>query len=375
MINLFYLASFVADVSLGIALLCVPVFAIKMFNVSALYLGFLGGLSAVIYTISVIITGRLVDKVNKKYILILGCFIFFVAYLVFPLVKNPIHILIIYPFGSVGMAMFWPSIQTWLAGSVQKKDLLKSISGFNVSWSIGVMCGSFLGGVLFEINPYLPFYTASILIFSVILLLINKPVIKISSDGKTGLPEKIDQFTSKKFIYIALMANFVSWSIVGTIRGIFPKLALFLNFSPLKLGFLMFTLGIAQSFMFFILGKTHRWHYKIGPLIFFQVLAALYLVAMSFVNMHMAFFVVFLFLGASSGMTYFSSIYYSLYDEENRGKRSGIHEAFLGTGALFGPLFSGFLAYFCGLRAPYPALAIIVLAVVCLEIWIIRRRV
>jgi predicted MFS family arabinose efflux permease len=58
-------------------------------------------------------------------------------------------------------------------------------------------------------------------------------------------------------------------------------------------------------------------------------------------------------LGTSAGFTYFSSIYYSLNTGENRGARSGIHEALIGSGIVAGPLTGGMVAQTWGLRSPY----------------------
>lgn len=372
----FYVGALIADTALGMVLLCVPIFAIKTFGASALYLGILGSLSSIVYTVAVIFFGRLADKINRKSILIAGCSVFFLTYLAFPFVKSLNQILIIYPIGSFGMAMFWPSIQSWLAENIKKKDLHKTISNFNISWSLGLMSGSFLGGVLFEMDSRIPFFVAAAFILSLIILLWNIPCKKQAiANSFEKIPDSVDRAIASKFIYIALIANFVSWSIIGTVRNIFPKLALFLKFSPGEIGALMFALSAAQTAMFFILGKTNKWHYRLGFLLFFQGIAAIYLVAFLFVSITPLFFIIFLFIGLSSGMTYFSSIYYSLYNEEDRGRRSGIHEGFLGAGALFGPFFSGIISQIFGLRAPYLMLSFLTLAVIFLEIWIARRRI
>ncbi len=372
--NLFYLASFIADLALGMALFCVPVYLIKTFDVSSMFLGIVAGLGSVAYTGGVIYFGRLLERFSKKRLLLIGCATFFLTYIIIPFLKTRHQVLWVYPLGSLGMAMFWPSIQTWLAETVEKSDLHKSISGFNISWSLGVMCGAFLGGFLFEYSPTLPFFGICFFIFLAALIMIKKPCMNKARLAGPDAEDSTDAQTSAKFIYIALMANFVSWAIVGTLRGIFPKLALEINFSPSKLGLLMFTLALVQSAMFYILGRTKRWHYKLMPLLFFQALAAVYLLAISFVSVHPAFFVIFIFLGASSGMTYFSSIYYSLYNSLGRSKRSGIHEAFLGAGAFIGPVFSGLLIHFFGLRSPYVALAILTVSIMILEIWVFRKK-
>lgn len=236
------------------------------------------------------------------------------------------------------------------------------------------MCGSFLGGILFEINYHLPFFTSAALILLTIMIILSIPYKKVGSAGAFKPQDEKDNYLTYKFIYIALIANFASWAIIGTIRNIFPKLAIFLKFSPFEIGLLMFILGAAQTVMFFILGRTKSWHYRIIGFIFFQAVAVLYLIGMLFVNKFSAFAVIFLFLGLSTGMTYFSSIYYSLYIEADRGKRSGIHEAFLGSGVLFGPFFSGILAEFFGLRAPYLALAMLIISLIFMELWLLRKR-
>ena len=80
------------------------------------------------------------------------------------------------------------------------------------------------------------------------------------------------------------------------------------------------------------------------------------------------------FLGLSGGMTYFSSIFYSLYGFIDKGKRSGIHEAFIGIGSFFGPFISGFVATGFGIRAPYAAAICLVIAAIMIELFIRRWR-
>ena len=46
----------------------------------------------------------------------------------------------------------------------------------------------------------------------------------------------------------------------------------------------------------------------------------------------------FLLFGLATGLTYYTSIYYSLDFGKNKGEHGGLHEAVLGLGILFGPL-------------------------------------
>jgi MFS family permease len=68
--------------------------------------------------------------------------------------------------------------------------------------------------------------------------------------------------------------------------------------------------------------------------------------------------------GMGAGVTYVSSLYYSLEGHAvSRGARAGIHEAVLGSGVFLGPLFGGFVAEIFGLRAPYIMSALVFVAV------------
>ena len=53
-------------------------------------------------------------------------------------------------------------------------------------------------------------------------------------------------------------------------------------------------------------------------------------------------------VGALSGLVYYSSLFYALALREKSGKRSGIHEATVGSGAAIGPLLGGWVGSFSG---------------------------
>lgn len=72
-------------------------------------------------------------------------------------------------------------------------------------------------------------------------------------------------------------------------------------------------------------------------------------------------------VGGLGGITYTSSIFYSLHREGNRGTMSGFHEAVLGGGALVGPLLGGIAGKFFGLRAPYLLCLLLLLGAMIFE--------
>ena len=164
----FYIASFIADIALGIVFLAIPLFAIKRFDASFLQLGYIGGFGALTYFLSVLLCGRLVDKISRKKVLISACILYMVIYMSIPLVSSIRQIIILHMVGSVAMAMFWPSIQSWIALGLDRTSLIRALSNFNVAWCAGLMVGTIAGGFLFEIGSILPFFIADL--FHVALL-------------------------------------------------------------------------------------------------------------------------------------------------------------------------------------------------------------
>jgi len=385
MVN-FYIAAFLADLAIGAVLLAIPLFLIYRFAASSLLLGILGAVGALVYSAGVIIVGRMADRFSRRKIILFGCGMFAVAYSVLPFLKTTNQILLAYAFGSASMAMFWPTLQSWLSQGLDKPSLMRSLTIFNISWSAGLMVGFFSAGFLFALGQEVPFAFGVILIVITMLFLYRQPpaprvkaVTKLFSDGvnknAAGSPmagigeDKPANYIS--FLYIAWCANFVSWFNLGVMRNLFPKLGTELGFSTALVGTLIFIITFAQTVMFFVLGRTHRWHYKLGLILLFQFIAFLSLWIFVFSSCAVHFAIAMIFLGLSAGLTYFSSIFYSLYGSVDKGRKSGLHEAVIGTGAFFGPFAGGLFAAKFGIRAPYLVAAVVVAAAMLLEIALI----
>lgn len=375
----FYLASFITALALNAVVLATPLFLIARFNVSPIFLGLLGTFGAIFYTVFVVIAGRLADKFEKKVLISLGCLSFSIIYLIVPHLKNAYHVLLMVPLGSMSLAFFWPSVQSWIAHGLDKKTLTKVLGVFNISWSLGLTFGPFVGGFLFERALWLPFVFGSFAIILVVLILSRQPTIKqlkkIKDEGNNET--EIEHHEKKiivKFLYIGWVANFSSWFCMGIIRFLFPKLTTTLGITPSQLGVIMLGLGLSQMFVFIFLGRTHRWHYKLTPVIISQLLAfiGLGMVVLSSTKTFLA--VAIFILGICFGVTYYSSIFYSLWGHIDKGKKSGLHEGIIGMGSLVGPFLGGIAAQIFNLRAPYILSIGAILIAIIAEIWILKKN-
>ena len=350
-----YLTVFIMSVCIGTALFALPLLLIKKFQASVFMVGFIGSLGALGYTLACLSTGRLSDGLGRKKIILSGIILFISGYIFLADVGNIISIGILFIVGSIGMSLFWPPIQAWIAESIDKNNLTKVLGNFNLSWSTGLMLGPLCGGFLFPINYKLPFYFACLAGAVMFVLIFRIPETRgldvLEKEIRPTEPVKGEQ--KKGFLFIAWTANFSSLFIIVMLRNLFPVLAVSLDIGPRVLGVLIFLIGFSQTVMFACLGRIRGWHYNINLLLFFQVLAGTGLAIGFFAGSNILFGLSFILMGLSAGMVYFSSIFYSLDVDHGKGRNTGFHESIIGAGMLFGPLLGGILGREYGLRAPY----------------------
>ncbi len=373
----FFIAAFLADFALGTVLLALPFFLIYAFNASSFTLGMFGAVGAAAYSAGVLATGRLADRINRKYLLLSGVVLFILIYACVPFLRSLPLVFAAYVAGCLSMACFWPVLQSWLSQGLARRHLVRSLSYFNVCWSAGFTCGFLSAGVLFGVRPFAPFALAIFLMACAGILLSRQPVISEATDGPARrtflLTEKERPASSGRFLRIAWCANFCSWFILGTMRNLFPRLGTDLGFSSSLIGMLIFTMPFFQTVSFFVLGKTQRWHYRLAPLLIAQSAACAGLFVITQSRHVIVLMAAIAFLGIAGGITYFSSIFYGLYGSADKGRKSGIHESVIGSGALCGPLAGGIVAQVFGARAPYAAGMFVIALAMGIEIIIYFR--
>jgi MFS family permease len=384
-----YLASFLVDVALGMIFISVPLLAIRL-EANSLKLGELGFVAALFYTFFSLPFGKLSDRLGHRQILLIGCLTYLLSAFFLSLSTKLYQLFLLMSFVGISGAMFWPSLEAWLAERGEKQSLLRRTTHFNLSWCMGAAVGPLIGGSLFQINIRFPLYfavVASLIIFITIEIKVKEPSFSVRKKtflgGMAISPEQNCDFEKRfpsslinpslTYLYAAWIANFTVYFTLGMIRYLFPKLSTEIGIQPPILGILMFLIAASQTLTFYVLGKTSRWHYRPLPLISLQLVGMVGLMFIFVSNSLFFFICAFLLIGVGAGMTYFSSIFYGLNTLTGRGARSGIHEAVLGSGFLVGPLAGGILAQAYSLKTPYLVAVFIITAGTLVEILLIKR--
>lgn len=371
------LVAFGNDLSVACVGLGIQQFAIHMLHAGPFMSGLLGTVSSLSYTLGCFFGGSLSDRWGRKKPAIVSCLVCSTVWLLMLTARSPYHLLALVPFSGWGLSLFWPTLQAWLsefsAGSRQR--LNRTMAFFNVSWTAGIMIGPLVAGFIWDTKWWLAFVIPGALTYLCIYGVAKTPthenVVLPPPEQHSLHPER-----AQLFLYLAWIGNFASWFMRGTVGSLFPQLAKQLHFSSGLLGVLIFLLSAAQLLMFGITRRDPRWQYNLRALLTAQFVGMAGMALAAIANQPIMFVLAFAAAGLCSGVTYASSLFYALDGiDENRARRSGLHEAVLGSGVVIGPLVGGLLGQHVSLHAPFAGAAVVfgLASVAQLVLWRVSR--
>ena len=360
------------DLSASIFYLAAPLVVIDLGG-NPIELGLIGTITASVPMVLANLAGRLSDRFGRRMLMVAGPLLFGISCLLMTQMPNVKGVLALAALNGLGMAIFWPAFQAWVAESRNGSGLARNIGSFNMSWTASHLIGPTLAGFLFALHSRLPFWMAATLCFLLFLTMrasVSERVPSPKKEIESLPPESEGSKQGRNFLYAIWIANFASFFILANARYQFPKLAREMTMSPYTIGLLMSCIGLAQFLGFFLLRGSERWHFNKFYLLGAQLLAAAGLLLIYSSNREWVFALAFFMLGLCASLTYYSSLYYAVRLLKRKGKGAGLHESILGSGVVLGPLLGGIAAHAVGLRAPY-ILCLIVLAGLIVAEWVI----
>ena len=361
-------APFGMDLVLSIFYLAAPLTLIKL-GANPIELGLIGTLISSVHMALANFTGHLSDQWGRRLLIITGPVILGASCLLMTAAEQVKVVLALSALNGLGLAIFWPSFQAWVAERQTESGLAHDIGSFNMSWTAANLTGSVVSGFLYSYHPHLPFWVAALI--SLLLVLLTCTSVSDREPRRAHREETLEgdeQGWRKGFLYAGWVGNFASWFILGNARYQFPKLARELTIDPQRIGLLIGCIGLSQFFGFFCLRRSERWHFRKHYLLGGQLLAAAGILLLFLSSEQTLFAFAFITIGLCSSITYYSSLYYAVHLLKKKGKGAGMHESILGSGALLGPILGGIAAYYGGLRAPY-LLCLAVLFIVIAAEW------
>jgi hypothetical protein len=213
---------------------------------------------------------------------------------------------------------------------------------YNITWAGGGAIAYFTAGMLLE-----RFGLQSLFWIPLGLVLLEAVLLTFAISGKTvkapsvialsNVQHKERPLNAKHFMHLAWLANPLSYVAINTVIPLVPTLSAKLGLSTGTAGIVCSIWMFARLGTFIVLWKWTGWHYR------FRWLAVSFLTLVGSFTLLVAAASVPLLLiaeicfGLSTGLIYYSSLYYSMNASEKKGAHGGLHEAMIGAGLFLGP--------------------------------------
>jgi len=372
-----YAAGFLMDFACAFIVGAVAVYGIEL-GASPVQLGLIGATGAALYTVASLWAGTLCDRFSRKKSILAYCAMSIMASLLFVRARAIAELYIYYGLFHFSIGLFWPTLQSLLADSRHRRNLATTLGNFCLAWSLGFSGGHYICGWLTRADSRLPFIWCVFLILAILLVCLM--LSDREGDEKSASRDYLDRAEGKprdlwkRFLICGWLGNFTLVFILGSAKMLFPKLALDVDgLDRAVLGLMLALIHGGQFLTFWLVKYWHGWQYQKKVYLALQLLALPGAGLLAFTGGVPAYAAGMLLTGICAGFTYASSIYYSTSRPPDAATRTGLHEAFIGLGVLFGPLAGGFVAGKWGLHAPYTLGTLLAVASLLVQGWLLYR--
>ena len=294
--------------------------------------------------------GRFAERRGYTASLTAGFVGLFLCMVIGALVSSAAALLAVMAVYTIVLLLVWPALEALAIADEPPERVPHLVGLYNLTWSGAAALAYFTGGPLYDRIGARMIFGIPAVIFLVQLVFLfwlsrrpasasPRPVADVAAvvssmpDDFRGSPER-----SVTFLRLAWLANPLSYMAIYTLLAVMPGLAASLGLTPTQVGLFCSIWFFARLGSFILLWQWPGWHYR------FRFLAGGYASLMaSFLAILLAPNLAVLVIaqvafGASAGLTYYSSLFYSMDLSEAKAEHGGLHEAGVGVGICAGPL-------------------------------------
>lgn len=358
-----YVSCFLFDCSSAILGLAIPIYALRL-GASSFDVGIIGTASGLAYALTAMTIGRLSSHLSLRVLLLVSSVFLTLVPFSYTLVSNFLLLAPLSAFQSFSYGIYWPTVESLIAGSSSPSALKRSLLGYNISWSMGWIVGPILGGFFLDAFPMsYVFYLVALLFLSgfVMLATIRGVDASFQSPGVTEMGDGGHwQEFLRKFLFYYGLAFAYSFA-TRTYINFFPVYATFQGIDPLLIGEALLFMGLMRTLVFALSGILERHLRKtmtyLGPVL---IASSMAITLLGRLPWHFA--LACAVLGLGSGISYFTSLSSVLVGKKGALRlRAGLFEGTVGIGSVLGPLLGGLTSH-CDQRYPYAVVGSICIA-------------
>ncbi|WP_082337461.1 MFS transporter [Lysinibacillus sp. FJAT-14745] len=348
---------FIAFLGIGLVIPVLPTIMNEL-KISGSVVGYMVAAFAITQLIVSPISGKMVDTIGRKIMIVVGLFIFGFSELLFGLGRTVEILFISRMLGGVSAAFIMPAVTAYIADITSLSQRPKALGYMSAAISTGFIIGPGIGGFLAEFGTRIPFYAAGILGFLAGILsfiLLKEPT--RASDNEESAPSILG---SVKRIFSPLyLIPFVLIFVLSFGLAAFESLfSLFVDhkfaFTPSDIAIIITGSGVVGALAQLVLfdGLTKKMG-EINLIRYSLILSAVLTFAMTIVSHYFAilFVTFFIFVGFDLIRPAVTS-YLSKIAGNEQGFVGGMNSMFTSLGNIFGPILGGVL-FDINLNYPY----------------------
>jgi len=389
-----YLAGFILDFAIMTAIVAIPFYVYNQVGGDAMMSGLFGGAQSVCYAATCLVSSRFVGRSSHGMRWAYAGLTFYMILLPSMVLSRNAWIaggLAAVAWG--GLAFAWPAFYSWYGADPDPARRQKSLAWFNIAWSAGFTISPLFAGPLYDRAYWLPFAVVFAGVGAALLLVLSLP--RERDYFGTPAHEDADDRTpidwkSETFLYASWMATLVANIILAAMRCVYPKrvndlvasggLRIFFENSPAhfltvdaatKYSWMGFGCSLFTVLIFLYFGRSTVWRHKLGWLIGIQVAAGAGFWALATTTSLAVMIIAFALAGATLGVAFFSSVYYSVANPRLKHRRAAINEGAVGIGGLLGSVVFGLLANRFGMAFPFQWSPIFITVAILLQFWLL----
>ncbi|NQT58155.1 MAG: MFS transporter [Bacteroidetes bacterium] len=363
---LLYTISFLGQMAMAIINLGLIFFMKFAFKLDPQSIGLFAAISPLSYLLGILVLKHLVSAVPPPKTILIAAIGMLLSGSAILIVKTAWPAFVLYALYGIFMSFYWPPIMGWLSRNKEKKELGKSVSNFNLSWSWGIIVGPFIAGLLSEKSASYAIGAAGgiMLIIVIILAAASRFPSIIAVPSNHDHKRAVNQKDTSTYLRYACWVGLISgYFVFGITMNIFPLFAQdILHMPESTIGLLLLIRGLVTTLVFMLMGKTPIWHFRFSSIVVFQVLLAASLIVGLKADTVVLLILFFTLFGFSFSGIYTNSIFHGAAGSSDREHRMAIHEVMLTIGIVSGSLFGGVLYQ----RMSYPSVMVFCLILTAL---------
>lgn len=390
-----YLAAFLLDFCVMVGLTAMPFFVYDKLHGGAAMSGAIGAAQMAAYAVGCLVSSAFVSRFcgGLKWATN-GVIVFVLLFSLVPLFRTPLLCGGMSTAAFLGLALAWPALQAWIGAEPEPGLRAHRLAWFNTATSFGFALSPLIAGPLYDWSmpsPFVLLAASGVAVLALILSLPEKlqPVDTHADDaGDSNFQEQHEARNGR--LYAAWCATLTTGALAAVTRSVYPKrieelvaghqLTLwYSNGGPLTaLGpataysWPAFVLSFTMIACYFVLSKAGDRGRGPVVLIGAQALAAGAFRALGHTQSFIVMLLCFSAVGCAFGVSFFTSLYYSLVDQRRGHRRAATNEGMLGTGGLVGGIALGQLAENLGFETAFHLTPLFVAAAVAIQLLLLR---